>query len=120
MNVTLREVAQATILDVEGQLTFESTPGLRSHLLKALKKKRKKTVLVNLAAVGYVDSSGIATLVEGLKAAQAHKVSFGLFGLTKSTRNVLELVRLDRVFRIFESEDEALRQLAPPLPQQSD
>ena len=120
MTVTVRERGQATIVDVEGQLTFESTPDLRGHLLKTLKKKNQAAVLVNLGAVGYMDSSGIATLVEGLKAAQANQVPFGLCGLGKNLRNVLELVRLDKVFRIFASEDEALQQLTGSLPQDSD
>jgi len=58
------------------------------------------------------DAAGIATLVEGLKAAQTQKASFGLFGLTKNTRGVLELVRLDKVFKIFDDEEEAVRLLA--------
>lgn len=108
MKLNLRQRGQTTILDVDGQITFESTPALREKLLAAL--QAKTTVLVNLSQVAYMDSSGIATLVEGLKAAQSHKAGFGLFGLTKNTRNVLELVRLDKVFKIFESEDEAVRQ----------
>ena len=117
MKVNIRQRGQATILDVDGQITFESTPGLREQLLGAL--KQKTTVLVNLAQVAYMDSSGIATLVEGWKVAQSQKANFGLFGLTQNTRNVLELVCLDKVFKIFESEDEALRQLACPLPKES-
>jgi len=116
VKVNIRQRGHATILDVDGQITFESTPGLRDHLLETL--KQKGTVLVNLAQVAYMDSSGIATLVEGLKAAQSRKANFGLFGLTKNTRSVLELVRLDKVFKIFESEDEAVRQLAAAVPKE--
>jgi len=111
VNVSARQQGQSTILDVNGQITFESTPELREKIFDALKSNNP--VLVNLAQVAYMDSSGIATLVEGLKEAQSRKVTFGLFGLTKNTRNVLKLVRLDKVFRIFESEEEALRQLDP-------
>ena len=114
MNISVRQRGPATILDVDGQITFESTPSLREKILGALKAKDKSAVLVNLSAVAYMDSSGIATLVEGLKAAQAQKANFGLFGLTKNTRNVLELVRLDKVFKIFDTEDDAVRQLAEP------
>ncbi len=116
MKVNVRQRGQTTILDVDGQITFESTPGLREHLMNALKEKNP--LLVNLSRVAYMDSSGIATLVEGLKAAQSQKTSFGLIGLTKNTRNVLELVRLDKVFKIFSNEDEALQQLAA-LPKES-
>lgn len=117
MKVNVRERGQATILDIDGKITFESSPSLRESLLGAL--KQRAAVLVNLTAVGYMDSSGIATLVEGLKAAQSQKASLGLFGLNKNTRNILELVRLDRVFKIFESEDEAVQQLAGSSPEKS-
>ena len=112
MKVDVRVQGEAAILDVDGQITFESTPVLREKILETL--KTNGTVLVNLTQVAYMDSSGIATLVEGLKDAQTRKANFGLFGLTKNTRNVLRLVRLDKVFRIFDSEDDALRQFNPP------
>jgi anti-sigma B factor antagonist len=111
VKVSVRHRSAATILDVEGQITFESTPALRQQILGALKEKA--VVLINLTAVAYMDSSGIATLVEGLKEAQGRKATYALFGLTKHTRSVMELVRLDKVFRIFESEEDALRQLSP-------
>lgn len=117
MKVNVRQRGQTTILDVDGQITFDSTPGLRDRLLEAL--KQRATVLVNLTGVAYMDSSGIATLVEGLKAAQTRKANFGLFGLTKNTRSVLELVRLDKVFKIFETEDDAVRQLASAVSKES-
>ena len=111
MKVSVRQRGSATILDVEGQITFESTPALRQQILGALKEKG--VVLINLSSVAYMDSSGIATLVEGLKESQSRKASYALFGLTKHTRSVMELVRLDKVFRIFDSEDDAIRQLSP-------
>ncbi|MGH9804858.1 MAG: STAS domain-containing protein [Candidatus Acidiferrales bacterium] len=111
MKVSVRHRGSATVLDVEGQITFESTPALRQQILGALKEKA--IVLVNLTSVAYMDSSGIATLVEGLKEAQSRKAGYALFGLTKHTRSVMELVRLDKVFRIFDTEDDAIRQLSP-------
>lgn len=110
MKLNVRQQGQATIVDVDGQITFESTPALREKILDSLKQQR--AVLINLTNVAYMDSSGIATLVEGLKAAQGQKANFALFGLTKHTRSVLELVRLDKVFRIFDSEAQALQALA--------
>ena len=109
MKITQRQKGAVAILDVVGQITFDSTPDLREKILASFAKQT--AVLVNLAGVGYMDSSGIATLVEGLKAAQGKKAGFGLVGLTKNTRSVLELVRLDKVFKIFETEEDALRQL---------
>ena len=66
------------------------------------------SVLVNMSGVAYIDSSGIATLVEGLQLSRQTKTRFGLFGLRPNARSVLELARLHKVFAVFEDEAEAL------------
>jgi anti-sigma B factor antagonist len=64
-----------------------------------------------MSGVSYIDSSGIATLVEGLQLSRQTKTRFGLFGLRPNARSVLELARLHKVFTIFESEAEALEKI---------
>ncbi len=115
MHITLRERGKAVILDVEGQVTFETGQGLRDQLHTAM-EKAEVAVVINLQEVKYLDSSGIAVLVEGLKATLAGKVAVGLYGLSPSVRNVIELVRLDKILNLYEDEEEALRELACPLP----
>jgi anti-sigma B factor antagonist len=61
-----------------------------------------------MSAVTYIDSSGIATLVEGLLLSRQTKTRLGLFGLRPNARSVLELARLNKVFTIFEGEAEAV------------
>jgi anti-sigma B factor antagonist len=63
---------------------------------------------MNLHGVKYIDSSGIASLVEGLKASRDRQTRFILFGLSKSAREVLQLSRLLKLFEIYENEEEAL------------
>jgi anti-sigma B factor antagonist len=58
--------------------------------------------------VRYIDSSAIASLVEGLKEAQTLKKRFILFGLSKAARQVLKLTRLISVFEVYDTEAEAL------------
>jgi len=62
----------------------------------------------NLAEVKYIDSSGIASLLEVLKESRNKGKKFVLFGLTPGVREVLQLTRLTGVFEIYESEDEVL------------
>jgi anti-sigma B factor antagonist len=69
-----------------------------------------------MSGVPYIDSSGIATLVEGLQLSQQTKTRFGLFGLRPNARSVLELARLHKVFTIFESEAEALAKIGSVKP----
>jgi anti-sigma B factor antagonist len=70
---------------------------------------------VNLLSVKYIDSSGIASLLEALKEARNNRKKFVLFGLTVAVREVLQLTRLTKVFEIYENEDEALNASTPSV-----
>ena len=65
--------------------------------------KRGQSVLVDMSDVSYIDSSGIATLVEGLQHAKGRKLGFGLVGIGEGVMQVIKLTRLDQVFPIYES-----------------
>jgi anti-sigma B factor antagonist len=65
-------------------------------------------VAVNLIAVKYIDSSGIASLLEVLKEARQSKKRLVLFGLTAAVLQVLQLTRLTGVFEIRETEEQAV------------
>lgn len=108
MNITNRQSGNATIVDVTGDITLYNSPELRGALVKLLKDNKDGRVIVNLTAVKYIDSAGVASLVEGLKLSRELKNSFSLFGLQRSPRQVLELTHLVKVFTIFETEAEAL------------
>ena len=62
--------------------------------------KQKRDILVDLAQVTYIDSSGIASLIEGLQAARKQKNDLALVSVSQRARRVLELARLDKVFTI--------------------
>ena len=62
-----------------------------------------KNLLVNLAKVSYIDSSGVACLVEGYQTAKKKSLNFGLVGVSEAAMSVLKLARLDQVFPIFNS-----------------
>src|ERR1039457_2227728 len=87
-----------TVVDVEGQIDLGSSPGLRKTLLNCLLGTDR--VAVNLMAVKYIDSSGIASLLEVLKEARKSNKKLVLFGLTSSVLQVLQLTRLTGVFDI--------------------
>ena len=56
----------------------------------------------------YIDSAGVASLVEGLKVSRDAKSAFALYGLSRTTRDVLELTRLIKVFEVYDNEADAL------------
>jgi anti-sigma B factor antagonist len=109
MELSTRQVNTATILDVVGDITLYNSPNVRKVILDLLKGKRVPHVIVNLEKVRYIDSAGVASLVEGLKVSRDLKSEFSLFGLSRTTREVLELTRLIKVFDVYDTEEEALR-----------
>lgn len=109
MELSTRQIDAATILDVVGDITLYNSPTIRKMLLDLLKAKRVPRLIVNLEKVRYIDSAGVASLVEGLKLSRDLKSGFALYGLTRTTREVLELTRLIKVFEVYETEEEALR-----------
>lgn len=108
MNISTRQFENASIVDVSGDITLYNTPEVRKILLDLLKEKRVKRVIVNLEKVKYIDSAGVASLVEGLKLARDLKSGFALYGLSRTTREVLELTRLLKVFEVYDTEESAL------------
>ena len=97
----------ATILRLAGDVDLNSSPQLR-HALRQVIGTRPAVVVVNLQDVEYMDSSGLATLVEGLKRIGKYRGALRLVGLNRRVRAVFEISQLDRVFEILPDEQEAL------------
>src|SRR5271154_1960601 len=106
MAASTRRAGEITIVDVVGQIDMGSSPALRKTLMDAL--KATKFVAINLSAVKYIDSSGIASLLEVLKEARDSKKRLILYGLTGAVLQVLQLTRLTGVFEICETEEQAI------------
>ena len=109
MDISTRQSGTGTIVDVVGDITLYNSPQVRKVLLELLKDKKAPRVIVNLERVRYIDSAGVASLVEGLKLSRDLKSTFALFGLSRTAREVLELTRLIKVFEVYNTEEEALR-----------
>ncbi len=76
--------------------------------MRELRELKIPRVVLNLAAVRYIDSSGVASLVEGLKASRDVVSRFILFGLNKTIREVLQLSKLVKIFEIYENEEQSV------------
>lgn len=109
MEISSRQTGNATVVDVIGDITLYNSPDVRKVLIDLLRTKRTSRVIVNMLKVRYIDSAGVASLVEGLKISRDLKSSFALFGLSRTAREVLELTRLIKVFEVYENEDDALK-----------
>jgi anti-sigma B factor antagonist len=114
MKIATRRHGDATILDLSGDITLFNSPEIRKALLALLREERVQHLLVNMQNVPYIDSSGVASLVEGLKVSRELGTRFALYGLSKSAKTVLELTHLLRLFEVHQTEEEALETTAPP------
>ncbi|MGH8119055.1 MAG: STAS domain-containing protein [Gammaproteobacteria bacterium] len=96
-----------TIIELEGEVDLSCSPEVRKVILDILKSGQH--LLVDLSAVSYIDSSGVASLVEGYQVAKRKKLKFGLVGVSQSAMGVLVLARLDKIFPIHANVQERIR-----------
>jgi len=106
LKFSARSEQKAVIVDVVGQIDMGTSPALRKALLDSLNGAER--LAINLTEVTYIDSSGIASLLEVLQWAQKQKKRVMLFGLAPAVLYVLQLTRLTGVFEIHETEVQAL------------
>ena len=105
MKISKRRIEKATILDVTGRIDLQTSPEFRKILLETLRVEPQ--VMVNLQQVAYLDSSGIATLVEGYQESNNLRKRILFYGLAPMVRSVLDLTHLTKVFEIYETEEQA-------------
>lgn len=101
MEFTVRTEGSYTIVALSGEVDLHYSPQAREQILKYLGNKNH--VLVDLSAVEYIDSSGIASLVEGYQLAKNNNLKFGLVAVSSPAMQVIQLARLDTVFPIHKS-----------------
>ena len=117
MQIVARPSEGWVIFDLSGDIDLAHSPTMRKVLLLEIKEKRTAKVLLNLKNVRYIDSSGIASLVEGLKASRdqgSRLILYNqgsrliLYNLSPAVREVMQLSRLQKIFEIYDDEEQAL------------
>jgi anti-sigma B factor antagonist len=106
MTEQFREQDDRLIVALDGDVDLNRAPEIRRLLLDCV--ARGLDVLVDLSGVTYIDSSGIASLVEALQEAGKNGNGLGLVAVSDDARKVFELARLDKVFAIHSDLDTAL------------
>lgn len=108
LNITERQAGDVTILDMDGKVTIgEGSVALRNTIRRLL-GEGKKNILLNLASVGYVDSSGIGELVSSFTTVSKESGALKLLNLTEKIQDLLAITKLLTVFDTFDDEGEAL------------
>lgn len=92
---------------VEGEIDINSSPALKKSFDKLLSAKTPK-IIVNLSKVTYVDSSGLATLVEILKNMRSYGGKLRLTNLSSKIKSLFEITKLEKLFDIKANEEEAI------------
>jgi anti-sigma B factor antagonist len=100
MNCEIRNEGDAAVVVLSGDVDLESSPQVRAALLECVSARR--TVVVDMMAVTYIDSSGVASLVEAFQSARKSSTRFVLARVSGAAMRVLELARLDKVFKIVD------------------
>ncbi len=106
MSHTVREERGNLVVSFEGDVDLEYSPTARKVLLDAVRQDRD--VLVDLSGVSYIDSSGVANLVEAFQISREKGTGFALVSVSAEALRVFGLARLDEVFAIHESLEVAL------------
>jgi anti-sigma B factor antagonist len=89
------------LLHLTGEVDLHNSPEVREYLLDILDKD--KSVIVDFSNLKYIDSSGMATLVEALNIANKKNLSLTIAGAKGAPLQVLELTRLNQVFSMVDS-----------------
>ncbi|HEX4639193.1 MAG TPA: STAS domain-containing protein [Chthoniobacterales bacterium] len=95
------------ILELEGEIDLHVSPEV-AESLRAMTAKKPNVLVVDLAKVTYLDSSGLAALIDGMQNVQEYGGKFAIAHVQESVQHIFEIARLDQVFRIFPDVDSAL------------
>jgi len=95
------------VLPLDGEIDLHVSPEVAKSLRAMIENKPKK-VVVDLTKVTYLDSSGLAVLIEGMQNVQKYGGKFGLAGVQEDVKHVFDIARLDQVFEIYPDVDTAL------------
>jgi anti-sigma B factor antagonist len=108
MNMRSHVSGTTAVLELSGRFDSYVAPRAAEWLEK-ITTGSPAHVVVNMAEVNFVDSTGLATLVQGLNRARKRNGELYLCGLQKQVYMIFELTRLDKAFHIFVDEDHALQ-----------
>ena len=109
LTINVRETADATILDMSGRLSLgEALAELRDSIREALASDQKN-ILLNLAEVSHIDSSGLGQLIGSYATVTERGGQLKLLNLQKRVNDLMQVTKLLTVFETYTNEEAALR-----------
>jgi anti-sigma B factor antagonist len=95
------------VLPLKGEIDLHVSPTVTASLNAMIERKPERMV-IDLSDVSYIDSAGLAALIQAMQEVEAYGGKFRLAGLQETVRSIFEISRLDQVFQIFPDTDAAL------------
>jgi len=105
-NPTPRQT-RSDVVPLKGEIDLHVSPTVTATLNEVIDKKPERLV-VDLSEVSYIDSAGLAALIQSMQKVEGYGGKFMLSGLQETVRSIFEISRLDQVFQIFPDADSAL------------
>ena len=109
MKANSRQVDGVTVVDLSGRIILGEPTSTLRELFRDLVGRGQKKILLNLADVNYIDSSGLGTLVMGYTTLTSQQGQLKLVNLTKRVHDLLQLTKLLTVFEVFDNETAAVK-----------
>ncbi len=109
LKIGSRESGGVTILDLSGRIVLGDESNILRDTLKDLAGRGQKKILLNLADVSYIDSSGLGGLVNGYTTVRGQQGQLKLLNLTTKVHDLLQITKLLTVFEVFNDEATAVR-----------
>jgi anti-sigma B factor antagonist len=109
VKLTSRQVGDVTVIDAAGRITLGEGASAFRDTIRDLAAKGNKKLLLNLADVSYIDSSGIGEMVSGFTTITNNGGHLKLMGLSKRVKDLLQITKLYTVFEVYDDEADAVR-----------
>lgn len=97
-----------SIFRIVGDIDMDTSPDIKKTFSRLMANKSKSKIVINLKEVAYIDSSGLATLIEILKILRASESRLKLTNLSDKVKGLFEITKLDKLFDISAEEENAL------------
>jgi anti-sigma B factor antagonist len=105
---TTREIGDVTVIDMDGRITLGEGSALLRDLIRENVAKGRKKLVMNLAGINYIDSTGLGELVSGYRLVKSEGGEIKLLNLNKKVTDLLQITKLYTVFDIHNQEAQAV------------
>ena len=106
MQIIVDDFDRFTVVKLSGEVDLHNSRDVKKLLLAQLEQLAH--ILVDFSELDYIDSSGMATLVEAFNLSKSKKLDFHIVGAKDAPLQVLKLTRLDSIFSLIETREQAL------------